>query len=544
MTENEIAKDEGALEGKQERKIQFPLILTLIGFLLGLAFEILFYGHPIGISFSIMALLCVAGLLIAARQEKIPFSKENLLLAIPILFFSIMSFLPLEPLTVFLNVVLTLMLFALWVRTFISGRLLDFGWLDFGLALSFVPIEAWIRPWGVLGEAQKRIFKEGQGRGVLLAIFRGLLLAIPILAVFLGLLMAADLIFQERVETALEWLDIERVMEYAGRTIIVILGTLFFLGALVAAFRDPSERKLIGQNKPILKAFLGFIEAVVILGAVDLLFASFLAIQFTYLFGGEMNITLTGYTYAEYARRGFGELVMVGVLSLGLILGLAWWTKRESARVRGCFNGLSALLVVQVGFILASALTRLLLYEEAYGFTRLRTYTHLFIPWMGIALVVFLVLLFMAKLRYFAPAVALCAIGFTVTLNLVNIDVFILGRNVNRYEESEDLDVRYLASLSEDTVPELVDLVQDLSREEKEDLMRELACWQVQLETQMEEQTWPSTHLSRLSARDAFGVLEDDFISYEIYQEDWGTWMVRVGGDERLCAQQSWSWVD
>jgi hypothetical protein len=539
MTNNEIAGDEGALEGDQERRIQFPLILTLIAFVLGLTFEILFYGHAIGISFSIMALLCVGGLLIAAWREKVTFARENLLLAIPILFFSIMSFLRLEPLTVFLNVVLALMLFALWLRTFISGCLLDYGWLDFGLALSFVPIEAWIRPWGVLGEAQKRIFKEGQGRGVLLAIFRGLLLAIPILAVFLGLLMAADLIFQERVESALEWLDIERVLEYAGRIIVVVLSTLFFLGAMVAAFRDPSKRKLIGQDKPILKPFLGFIEAVVILGAVDLLFASFLAIQFTYLFGGEANITLTGYTYAEYARRGFSELVMVGVLSLGLILTLAWWTKRESARVRGWFNLLSTLLVLQVGVILASALTRLLLYEEAYGFTRLRTYTHLFIPWMGVALVVFLVLLFLAKLRYFAPAVAVCAIGFTVTLNLVNIDVFILGRNVNRYEESDDLDVRYLASLSEDTAPEIVDLVQDLSGEEKEDLMRELACWHVQLETQMEEQTWPSTHLSRLAAKDAFEPFQETFESYEITQEEWGNWVVRVDGDERLCAHQS-----
>ena len=38
---------------------------------------------------------------------------------------------------------------------------------------------------------------------------------------------------------------------------------------------------------------------------VDLMFALFVGIQFFYFFGGAANITLTRYTYADYARRGF-----------------------------------------------------------------------------------------------------------------------------------------------------------------------------------------------------------------------------------------------
>ena len=361
MTVDEQKDENEAPKPQADHPFRFPLTLTLIGLVLGLGFEILFYGHAIGISIPIMVSLCIGALLFAAWREETSYDRSNLFLVIPILFFSIMTFLRAEPMTVFLNVVLTLILFALWVRAFRLGGLLNYGWLDMGLALIWVPLEAWIRPWGVLGKAQKQVFKEGEGRGVLLAILRGLLLAVPILAVFLALLTAADLIFQEWVEAALSWLDVERLLEYFGRTIVVILGTLFFLGAIVAGLRDPGDRKLIGAGKPILKPFLGFIESVVILGGVDLLFATFVVIQFAYLVGGEANIDATAYTYAEYARRGFGELVMVGVLSLGLILGLAAWTRRERPAVRGWFNGLSALLVLQVGIILASALTRLLL---------------------------------------------------------------------------------------------------------------------------------------------------------------------------------------
>jgi hypothetical protein len=321
----------------------------------------------------------------------------------------------------------------------------------------------------------------------------------------------------------------------------VILGTVFFLGAIVAALRDPGERKLIGEDKPILKPFLGFIESVMVLGGVDLLFAFFVIIQFAYLFGGEANIDVAGYTYSEYARRGFGELVAVGVLSLGLILGLAAWTKRERPATRWWFNGLSVLLILQVGVILASALTRLLLYEEAYGFTRLRTYTHIFIPWMGLLLLAFLGLLLIGKLRKFAIAIALGAIGFTLTLNLMNVDAFIVNRNVERLEEKSRLDVYYLARLSEDAVPDLVEWARSSSEEVRKELLPELACWNAQLEMQMEEQTWPSTHLSRLAARDAFQDLQQDFAQVEVFRDDWGFWLIHGEDEEISCAHQNWN---
>ena len=54
---------------------------------------------------------------------------------------------------------------------------------------------------------------------------------------------------------------------------------------------------------------LGLIEVATLLISVDLLFLVFVWIQFAYLFGGQANITLEGYTYAEYARRGFFELL-------------------------------------------------------------------------------------------------------------------------------------------------------------------------------------------------------------------------------------------
>ena len=52
------------------------------------------------------------------------------------------------------------------------------------------------------------------------------------------------------------------------------------------------------------------------LTGVALLFAAFVLVQFRYFFGGAQNIGLQGFTFAEYARRGYGELMAVAFLSL------------------------------------------------------------------------------------------------------------------------------------------------------------------------------------------------------------------------------------
>ena len=107
---------------------------------------------------------------------------------------------------------------------------------------------------------------------------------------------------------------------------------------------------------------------------------------------------------------------------------------------------MGAALVGLVSVILISALKRLLLYENAYGFTRLRTYTHVAIYWMGLLFVVFLVLLITGHLRRFALAGALCAVGFVATLNLLNVDAFITTRNTTRLAETVDDLAGYLGN--------------------------------------------------------------------------------------------------
>jgi hypothetical protein len=540
MTETDIQPNNEPKETPDfSRKVKRALEVTSIALLLGLGVEILFYSHPLGINFPIWAALSAVALFITARLEGVKPSRWEWLLVIPILFLSAMAAMRLNPLTVFLSVVGTWMLFALWVRVFRAGRLIDFGWLDFAIAVIVPPLEALFRPWATMTEAWRRAAGERGGRSRGWAILRGVLLALPVLAIFTALLAAADFVFGDLVEEALRWLNIEKLLEYVGRGVVIALSAIFMLGALVVALLDPGKRTLQGEDKPLLKPFVGFLESMIVLGAVDLLFALFVVVQFRYLFGGEANITAAGYTYADYARNGFGELVWVAFLGMGLIMALGYFGKRGESRQRSWFNGLSTGLVVMLGVILVSAWQRLLLYEGAYGFTELRTYTHVFIPWLALHLVVFLILLFRGNLRRFAPFAALGTLGFVVTLNLLNVDAFIVSQNVKRFEQTGKIDMVYIQYLTDDAVPGLVEFSRVAPEGMREDLLASLACRRAMQGDRQEDLDWPSWHASHKRAMTLLDELTA-LDAYTVEQEDWNWIVSGPGVEEEYC--DYWYW--
>ncbi len=516
-----------------------------IAFGLGLAFELLLDGHMPGVSVPLWIGLCVVGLLLVARLERADISLQGAIWPVIVLSLAMVFPFRLEPLTIGLTVVLGLLALTIWVDTLLPGDLFRFGWLDLLRSTLLTPLLMLVRPWAVLGDAWHRSVREEGWRRPTFSILRGVLLALPILAVFTALLASADVVFAGYVEDVLLWLDLERLLDLLSRAVVILFTAIISLGALAVGLQTRRDRRRSGEDRPLVSPFLGYTETMVVLVLMDLLFAAFVAIQFAYLFGGEANISLRGYTYAEYARRGFGELVFTAALSLGLIYLLAQITRRQSARqVRG-FNLLSALQVGLLGVVLVSAFRRLVLYEDAYGFTRLRTYTHVAIGWIGLALVVFVFLLLSDRLRRFAPAAFLGAAGFALTLALVNIDAFIVERNSQRYAQTGKLDIRYLLQLTDDAVPRLAALSQVASPHDRELLLAELSCRFSRLGRWQATQPWPSTHWSRLRALETLEEMGQQLEPYVVRPASWGTWqygpfVVDVGADTYWCSGAGW----
>ncbi len=287
---------------------------------------------------------------------------------------------------------------------------------------------------------------------------------------------------------------------------------------------------------------MGWIESIIILLGIDLLFAFFVGIQFKYFFGGQTNIHIDGFTFAEYARKGFSELVIVAVISLLIMQVLNSIGKRQTGKQSTIFTSLSVGLVVLICVILVSAFQRLQLYEGAYGFSRLRTYTHVFMIWIGVLLAAIVVLEILKKSRMFALAVVLAAFGFGITLNIMNVDGFIARQNIARAVNGSDLDVAYLVSLSNDAIPELSNQYQNQSLPEYVRSLTgaALACI-ARIDTDLQssqfsqDYTWPSYLWSRANAGMIMNSLKPKLGSYSIEQDGQQQLFIKVDGTKVYC---------
>lgn len=141
-----------------------------------------------------------------------------------------------------------------------------------------------------------------------------------------------------------------------------------------------------------------------------------------------------------------------------LLTLLVVWTASHKASVetsadrlwlRGALGLLCALTLV----VVASALYRMDLYQEAYGFTRLRLLVDVFEGWLG--LVVLGVLIAGIGLNgSWLPRMALVSSAVMLLgLAAVNPDAWIAQHNLERYEQTGKIDWAYVDGLSLDAVP-------------------------------------------------------------------------------------------
>ena len=347
---------------------------------------------------------------------------------------------------------------AVLAMTYLGGQWLSFGIVDYA-ANFFHLIGGMVSlPWLVSPDEDTQKERSGFRTWMKKAqpAIRGVLLAIPVLLIFTALFSSADLVFAKRVTDLAANLRLENLPEYIFRGVLILLVGYFFSGVILYAAKRSTSLSLIGKEKPIIPPFLGFTETSIILGGVLALFSAFVLIQVEYFFFGQANITQQGFTYSEYARRGFGELVAVAVFCIALIKGLSEISRIETTTKRKVFTGFTIGLVALVLVILASAFQRLYLYETAYGFSRSRAYAHVFIIWLGILLVSLVIMEIIHRQRAFANVALFVLLGFAVSLNLLNVDKFIARNNINRAVQGEQLDILYLSTLSSDAIPALV----------------------------------------------------------------------------------------
>ena len=328
-----------------------------------------------------------------------------------------------------------------------------------------------------------------------LAILRGVLITIPLLLLFGLLLASADTIFSEMLGSAFDWLKFDIFDNLIPHIFFILLLTWFGAAALWHALTKSENQLAIQPDKPLFKPFLGMTETSIALISLNVLFALFLVVQFRYFFAGSANVSIDGFTYAEYARRGFFELVAVALIASVLYFSLASFTKRGTQAKKRAFSVMAGLLLAQVGVMLISAFQRLRLYEQAYGFTSLRLAAHVFMVFVGLLLLALILMELTNSFRRLGLVLVLGVLAFALVMVGLNEDALIAQQNLERAVQGEKLDAAYLVhGLSNDAVPTLFRYMDDpdIDPELQEKLQLVMACRFANFEDNYGKATWQS----------------------------------------------------
>jgi hypothetical protein len=300
------------------------------------------------------------------------------------------------------------------------------------------------------------------------AVLRGLLLAIPFLFVFGALFMSADRIFADLVTDVVD-LDYEEIAGHVFLSAVLTWLACGYLTGFLTGTRPVRAPDVFGARPAV-----GIVEIGTALALVDLLFVIFVSVQFRYLFGGSGLVEVTpGLTYAEYVREGFEQLALACALVLPSLLAADWLLHPRRRRDTLFFRALGGLLLFLLVVLIASALQRVRAYQAAYGLTDSRFYGAAFLGWLTLLTVWFAATVLRGRRERFAFPVLVSGFAFVALLIAVNPDVRIARTNLERAGNvrtgtdgsGEGVDARYLASLSADAVPTLLDALPDLPPE-------------------------------------------------------------------------------
>jgi hypothetical protein len=350
------------------------------------------------------------------------------------------------------------------------------------------------------------------------AIGRGLIIATPLLVVFGALFIAADAVFADLVLNVVR-IDFDRIASHVLIFSLTAWLATGYLRGFMTGTELPALRSLSYDNPLAALAFrrpsLSITEIATVLAALDLLFLVFVVVQFRYLFGGDSLVQVTpDLTYAEYARRGFFELVAAVVLVVPVLLAADWLLERGQRRDEIVFRGLAA---VQIGLVLAitaSALYRLRLYLGSYGLTDARFFAMVLLLWIGVMLLWLAATVLRGRRESFAFGALVTGLATVALLFLLNPDAIVARTNLARIESTTSggpagqFDAAYAMSLSADAVPALIIALPSLPNDAQCPIARSmLRRWGPDRERSLRTWNWSASRATA-SVRDRVGLLQ------------------------------------
>lgn len=331
----------------------------------------------------------------------------------------------------------------------------------------------------------KQSARKTKGGNTVGNILLGLVIAIPSTVVVCNLLMSADEGFSKIMEGFFE-VSAENSVVFLIQAAISLPVGCYIFGMCIKSMEKPGSdsdenalRNIRGLR--IIPAFAGAASA----APVCVMYVIFFFSQASYFLSAfASRLPADTVSYSEYARRGFFELCTVAVINLIIIIGINLFCKYNddgngngNGNRPGCIKIISCIVSIFTLLLIATAVSKMALYINAYGLTPLRVYT----TWFMLLLAVIFLGIFLSLITAKVNLPKLSVIAFTVmfsALSFVNVEGLIVSVNADRYLAGtlESFDPEFIEQMSSAAIPAACKLRGKLStdseNEELEDIIR------------------------------------------------------------------------
>lgn len=448
---NNVQNNAQPAEKEQATAVSFiDLIYALLFFLIGFLFVKYCVTSAIGAGMTGFVVAFVTLSLFYAKKKGVAFKLSTWLWAAVILVFSIVFIISDNTFLKGWNLFFECLLTIYWYYTMFGCRESDkldsmFGF-DMLKAAVILPFRCFGKIFVVIANGIKR------NKGLMRIGFTivGFVIAIIPSAVVLSLLLKADQAFANIIDYLCADIGIIITVNIVP-AVFGIFVAMYLFGLLYAC----SEKKLANvlsreKNEKFLTACHS-VSTVIICAALFplmIIYILFLVSQIGY-FGAFQGVIPEGITSAEYARQGFFELCKVSAINAAVIGGTLLFAKRKENNTTGTatrfFIVAFSLLTIA---LIATALCKMILYINAFGFTQKRIYASWFIVLLGVLFILLIVKQFANKMNYMKSA----AVAFIVlfgALQFCNVDAVIARYNTQHYL-SKDFETLDLSMFSRD----------------------------------------------------------------------------------------------
>lgn len=304
--------------------------------------------------------------------------------------------------------------------------------------------------------------KDDRKKKLFLHILIGVGITAVLLTIILPLMLSADEMFKVKL---FDMFGESNIGTFILKTILSAFIAMLFFGFLylITAHRFKQKEKAKPMELPSVTAVI-----ITIILALAVVFTFFAVVQFRYLFGGVTSDLPDNFSYAQYAREGYFQLVVLSILNFAIILSCIFFSKKGNLAARRTIKIILTYFNLLNIYLLVSAAYKMKLYQNEFGMTTSRFVVYILLLFEAILIIALMVKIFMQNMNYVKLAVFF-SVGFWAIVSLVNVEAVALKYNINNLYPQGKLDFEYMEYRSPDASRVLYDFYIDNHEELSED---------------------------------------------------------------------------